>query len=168
MKRKLSLVASLFLLGLSAPLLAIPLNHQPLAAPGSTQFVTIMNNLHNPNALNHTQSDITVNYYDGAGNLICWTEEKIAFRSDPNVAGAGGKNGCGKPNTKPAAIVKIDVKPRATSVGKVYEDLTGVSIDSNKFYITILVEQDKAPEYYRDGSLKSPGTIKIRQFLNNE
>lgn len=165
--KKFTLLASLLLLGSASAAFAADVN--ALAAPGSTQFVTVMNNLANPNAREHTKSDIMVKYYDGKGNHPpCWTEYKIEYHKDPNIGGAGGRNACGVNGVTPAAIVKIDILPLKTTVGKLYEDLLDVKIDANKFYSTLIVEQDTAPIYYPDGSLKALGTVKVKTLVDGE
>lgn len=165
MKIKSSILTALCLVGISTSAFA---EGTLSAAPGSTQLVTVMNNLYNPAAPDHTKTDITVQYRDGKGDNICWIENKIAFHADPNVAGAGGRNDCGKQPANPRAIVKIDIIPRSTLVGKVYENLLNVEIPDYKFYISVLVEQDKPPVYNNDGSIKTLGTVKVRKFFDNE
>src|ERR1044071_6552753 len=82
---------------------------QPMAAPGSTQLVTIMNSLANPAAIDLTKTNVMIKYYDGSGtHPPCWIENNVAYHNDPDVVGAGGRNGCGK-GTSPQAIVKIDI-----------------------------------------------------------
>ena len=84
----------------------------PMSAPGSTQFVAIMNALSNPAASELTKTNVMVRYYDGTGNHPpCWIEYNISYHSAPNVAGAGGRNACGNKYTSPQGIVKIDILP---------------------------------------------------------
>ncbi|MBX3709276.1 MAG: hypothetical protein KIT56_07200 [Gammaproteobacteria bacterium] len=137
----------------------------PMAASGSTQLVVIMNNLSNPTAPDATKTNIMVKYYDGAGNHPpCWTENNIGYHNNPNIAGAGGKNACGKLGTLPPAIVRIDILPIKASAYVLYKDLIGVDIDPNKFYTSIIVEQDTAPVFNQDGTLKTQGTIKVKRM----
>lgn len=165
--KKLTLLTSLLLFASGTPVYANDVH--ALAAPGSTQFVTIMNNLANPNAIDYTKSDVMVKYYDGTGNNPpCWVENKLEFRKDPNVGGAGGRNACGVKGVTPAAIVKVDIIPLKMPVGKIYEDLLEVKIDPNKFFNVLLIEQDKAPVYHSNGSLKSLGTLKVKQLVDGE
>lgn len=167
MKAKLNILASLFLCGCAASAFATGIGG--LAAPGSTQFVTIMNNLANPYAREHTKSDVLVKYYDGTGKYPpCWVEYKIEYRKDPNVSGAGGRNACGISGVTPAAIVKVDILPLKSPAGKLYEDLLDVQIDPNKFYTNLIIEQGKAPVYNPDGSLRELGTLKVKTFVDGE
>lgn len=165
--KKITLLTSLLLLVSAMPVFANDVS--ALAAPGSTQFVTIMNNLANPKALDYTKSDVMVKYYDGTGNNPpCWTENKLEFRKDPNIGGAGGKNACGVKGVTPAAIVKVDIIPLKMPVGKLYEDLLDVKIDTSKFFNVLLIEQDTAPVYHSNGSLKTLGTLKVKQLTDGE
>jgi hypothetical protein len=135
-----------------------------MAEPGSKQFVVIMNSLSNPVAPDLNKTNVMVRYYDGTGNHPpCWTENNIKYHSDPVVAGAGGKNGCGGEGTSPQAIVKIDILPLRTSAGIVYKELPSVMIDPNKFYTNILIQQGIAPVFNPNGTLKSLGTIKLKK-----
>lgn len=134
----------------------------PLAAPGSTQYVVIMNTLANPEALNITKTNVMIKYYDGSGSHPpCWVENQISYQDAPNVAGAGGKNACGKGVTPPA-ITKIDIVPLRADAGYVYESLNGVKINPDKFYTNIIIEQSTPPTFNPDGSVKVLGKMKAR------
>lgn len=170
-KKSLIVISTFFLFGFSANSMADKTNTLKSAggalhaAYGSTQYVPIMNALANPAAPDLTKSDVTVKFYDGSGNKPpCWIEYRMSYHNDPLIAGAGGYNACGAAGTSPAAIVRIDILPLKAAAGKVYDDLIGVSIDPSKFYNNIIIEQETAPEFYSDGSLKTPGTIRIESL----
>ncbi|HEX4045644.1 MAG TPA: hypothetical protein VHZ76_08265 [Gammaproteobacteria bacterium] len=146
-----------------------PAQLNPMIGSGATQFVIVMNALANPANLATTQSDILIKYYDGTGNNPpCWTEHKVTYHSEPMLAAAGGRNACGKSGVLPAAIVKIDVVPLKMGAGKMYHDLLDIPIDPNKFYNTVIVEQAIAPVFNSDGSLKTPGILKVKQSFEGK
>ena len=137
-------------------------SEQSLAAPGSTQFIVVMNALANPSAVNLSKSDVMVKFYDGSGNNPpCWVADKITYHNDPYIAGAGGKNACGKSGMQPPAIVKIDVVPLKAAAGKIYNDLPGIAINPNQFYNGIIIEQETPPLFGETGELKIAGNIKV-------
>lgn len=156
-----TLVAAEYLTGSNSRRPAVSSN--VMAAPGSTQYVIIMNGLSSP-GINFTKSDVMVKLYDGTGNNPpCWVIDKIIYHNDPNVSGAGGKNACGRPGMS-AGIVKIDVIPLNAPAGKLYNNLIGISIDAKRFYTGIIIEQEIAPIFNPNGMLKTPGTIKISKI----
>lgn len=137
---------------------------QLMAEAGSKQFVIIMNSLANPSIPDLTKTNVMIRYYDGTGNHPpCWIENKIVYHNDPNVAGAGGRNGCGTEGTSSQGIVKIDIVPLRTSAGTLYNPLLNETIDPNQFYTSIVIEQNTPPTFNPDGSLKTLGTIKLKK-----
>jgi hypothetical protein len=154
MKTKLAIVA--LLCGLTVNSYA-----NLTAEPNSTQYVTIINNLANPKMPVLARSTIEAIYYDGANS--CWVERGIS--SEPNIAGAGGGNACGRGN---AGIIKVDIKVNPSIYGneQVYQNLPNIIINPEKLNTVVLVEQDTAPVFSTDGSgtLVSQGTLKIEQL----
>lgn len=163
MKIKLSLGVAASLLALSMQAVAGAEVKSNFAAYGSTQFVTIMNGLIDAQYPSVTKSDIVVDYFDGSRNSPCWTSWTIGFHGDPLVAGAGGNNSCGTTAAHPS-ITSVLVAPLKTATGLMYQSQE-FKVDTNKFYTTLIIEQDTPPTFNPDFTVKTPGTIKIRSLL---